>query len=161
MARNPRDVGTSWRTRPCASARRAIGASMLACALAGMLSAAAPSAAARPVQVPAVADDDADNMPLGTSFDSPFLTDEQAYDVAGYIVSQKRPEKANLDKDFPIRLQKPIDTPYGPYAEGFSVEQHTLGPFGPIRAKVNCKCRWAGTMVRINPRVRNSDVAGC
>src|SRR5262249_45701367 len=76
------------------------------------------------------------NMPLGTSFDSPLLTDEQAYDVAGYIVSQKRPEKANLDKDFPIRLQKPIDTPYGPYADGFSTEQHRLGPFGPIRAKV-------------------------
>ena len=76
------------------------------------------------------------NMPLGTSFDSPLLTDEQAYDVAGYIVSQNRPEKANLDKDFPIRLQKPIDTPYGPYTDGFSAEQHKLGPFGPIRAKV-------------------------
>ena len=76
------------------------------------------------------------NMPLGTSFDFPFLTDEQAYDVAGYIVSQNRPEKGNLDKDFPIRLQKPIDTPYGPYADGFSAEQHRLGPFGPIRAKV-------------------------
>ena len=76
------------------------------------------------------------NMPLGTSFDSPLLMDEQAYDVAGYIVSQNRPEKANLDKDFPIRLQKPIDTPYGPYADGFSEEQHRLGPFGPIRAKV-------------------------
>src|SRR5262249_3780876 len=76
------------------------------------------------------------NMPLGTSFDSPLLTDEQAYDVAGYIVSQNRPEKANLDKDFPIRLQKPIDTPYGPYTDGFSAEQHRLGPFGPIRAKV-------------------------
>src|SRR6516165_505966 len=33
------------------------------------------------------------NMPLGTSFDSPLLMDEQAYDVAGYIVSQNRPEK--------------------------------------------------------------------
>src|SRR5215469_12379918 len=63
-------------------------------------------------------------------------TDEQAYDVAGYIVSQDRPKKANLDEDFPIRLQKPIDTPYGPYADGFSAEQHLLGPFGPMRAKV-------------------------
>ena len=59
MDQNPRDAGTSWRARPCASARRAIGASMLACALAGMLSAAAPSAAARTMQVPAVADDHA------------------------------------------------------------------------------------------------------
>ena len=85
------------------------------------------------------------NMPLGTSFDSPFLTDEQAYDVAGYIVSQKRPEKANLDKDFPIRLQKPIDTPYGPYADGFSEEQHRLGPFSPIRAKVKELAAVSGT----------------
>ncbi len=58
MARNPRDVETSLRARLCASTRRAIGASMFACALAGMLSVAAPSAAAQPVQVPAVADDD-------------------------------------------------------------------------------------------------------
>jgi thiosulfate dehydrogenase len=58
------------------------------------------------------------NMPLGTTFASPLLTDEEAYDVAGYIVSQKRPEKGNLDKDFPIRLQKPVDTGYGPYADG-------------------------------------------
>jgi thiosulfate dehydrogenase len=64
------------------------------------------------------------------------LTDEQAYDVAGYIVSHERPKKENLDEDFPVRLQKPIDTPYGPYADGFSVQQHTFGPFGPIRARV-------------------------
>ena len=41
MARNPRDIGISWRARPCATARRAIGASRLACALAGVISAAA------------------------------------------------------------------------------------------------------------------------
>jgi hypothetical protein len=49
---------------------------------------------------------------------------------------QDRPKKSDLDEDFPIRLQKPIDTPYGPYADGFPAEQHLLGPFGPIRAKV-------------------------
>jgi thiosulfate dehydrogenase len=76
------------------------------------------------------------NMPIGTAFNAPVLTDEQAYDVAAYIVSQRRPEKANLDKDFPVRLQKPIDTPYGPYFDGFGLEQHTYGPFDPIRAKV-------------------------
>jgi thiosulfate dehydrogenase len=76
------------------------------------------------------------NMPIGTAFNAPVLTDEQAYDVAAYIISQRRPEKANLEKDFPIRLQKPIDTPYGPYVDGLSLEQHKYGPFGPIRAKV-------------------------
>jgi len=76
------------------------------------------------------------NMPIGTTFDAPVLGDEEAYDVAAYIVSQSRPQKANLDRDFPTRLQKPVDTPYGPYADGFTLEQHTFGPFSPIRAKV-------------------------
>jgi thiosulfate dehydrogenase len=76
------------------------------------------------------------NMPIGTAFNAPVLTDEEAYDVAAYIIGQKRPEMANLDKDFPTRLQKPIDTPYGPYADGFTAEEHRYGPFGPIRAKV-------------------------
>jgi thiosulfate dehydrogenase len=76
------------------------------------------------------------NMPIGTTYSAPVLADEQAYDVAGYIVSQQRPEKANLDQDFPVRFQKPIDTPYGPYVDGFSLEQHRYGPFAPIRARV-------------------------
>jgi len=61
---------------------------------------------------------------------------KDAYDVAAYILSMKRPVMADLDKDFPIRLQKPVDTPYAPYADGFSLEQHTLGPFSPIRARL-------------------------
>jgi thiosulfate dehydrogenase len=64
------------------------------------------------------------NMLPGTRFDSPTLTDEQAYDVAGYINSQSRPQKANLDKDFPNKMQKPVDAPYGPYVDGFSEQQH-------------------------------------
>jgi len=76
------------------------------------------------------------NMPAGVTFQSPALSDEDAYDVGGYVNSQVRPHKADLDKDFPIRLQKPVDTGYGPYADGFGIEQHKFGPFGPIRAKV-------------------------
>ena len=76
------------------------------------------------------------NMPIGVPFNTPVLADEDAYDVAAYVVSQKRPEKANPNKDFPVRLQKPVDTPYGPYADGFSPEQHKYGPFAPIRARV-------------------------
>jgi thiosulfate dehydrogenase len=64
-----------------------------------------------------------DNMPIGTAFSAPVLTDEDAYDVAAYVISQKRPEKAHLEKDFPVRLQKPVDTPYGPHADGFSPER--------------------------------------
>jgi thiosulfate dehydrogenase len=85
------------------------------------------------------------NMPPGTTFDMPALTDEEAYDVAGYLVSQMRPDKPNLDKDFPVRLQKPIDTPYGPHADGFSLEQHKYGPYGPIRAKVRDLAAGSGT----------------
>ena len=76
------------------------------------------------------------NMPLGTTYNAPVLSDDAAYDVAGYMNSKQRPVKADLQKDFPRLLQKPVDTPYGPYADGFDQRQHQFGPFGPIRAKV-------------------------
>lgn len=76
------------------------------------------------------------NMPLGTTFDAPVLSDDEAYDVAAYVNSMARPVKPGLDKDFPNKLQKAVDTPYGPYADGFSAEQHKYGPFAPIRAKI-------------------------
>jgi thiosulfate dehydrogenase len=76
------------------------------------------------------------NMPLGTSYAAPALSDEDAYDVAGFINSAERPQKADLAEDFPIRWQKPVDTPYGPYADDFSLTQHKLGPFDSIRAEL-------------------------
>lgn len=72
------------------------------------------------------------NMPFGTTFDSPQLTDEEAYDVAGYINQQIRPIKENSEKDFPDIKKKPVSTPYPPYADNFSIEQHQKGPFKPI-----------------------------
>jgi thiosulfate dehydrogenase len=75
------------------------------------------------------------NMPVGITFDAPLLTDEDAYDVAGYVSGKPRPEKPNLERDYPNRLQKPVDTSYGPFADGFSAEQHMYGPYEPIRAK--------------------------
>lgn len=68
-------------------------------------------------------------MPLG----QPDLTDDQAFDVAAYINTQERPHMANLEVDYPDRKNKPVDGPYGPYADPFPIEQHKLGPFGPIR----------------------------
>jgi thiosulfate dehydrogenase len=76
------------------------------------------------------------NMPYGTTFDTPVLSDADAYDVAAYMNSLDRPTKPNLDQDFPNKLRKPVDTPYGPYADDFPPEQHKYGPFDPIRAKV-------------------------
>lgn len=76
------------------------------------------------------------NMPFGTTFQAPVLSDDEAYDVAAYINSAERPHKPDLDKDYPNRMQKPVDTPYGPYADGFPDVQHRVGPFDPIRAKL-------------------------
>jgi thiosulfate dehydrogenase len=74
------------------------------------------------------------NMPHGVDYLNPQLSVEQAWDVAAFIISQPRPKKAGLEKDFPDLLQKPVDAPYGPYADGFSERQHKYGPFASIRA---------------------------
>ena len=74
------------------------------------------------------------NMPLGTTADEPLLTDEEAYDVAGYINSFARPAKANKMADFPDRTLKPMSTSYGPWADSFSADQHKFGPYGEIAA---------------------------
>jgi len=76
------------------------------------------------------------NMPHGVDYLNPQLSPEQAWDIAAYVISQPRPHKAGLDKDFPDPLEKPVDTPYGPYADGFSEQQHKYGPFAPIRAAI-------------------------
>ncbi len=72
------------------------------------------------------------NMPYGTTYDQPLLTDEEAYDVAGYINQKLRPTKPNREVDFPDLVKKPVSTPYGPYVDSFPEEQHQLGPFQPI-----------------------------
>lgn len=72
------------------------------------------------------------NMPFGTTYKFPMLTDEEAFDVAGYINQQSRPQKENTEKDFPDIKKKPISTPYPPYADNFTIEQHQKGPFQPI-----------------------------
>jgi thiosulfate dehydrogenase len=76
------------------------------------------------------------NMPHGVDYLDPELTVTNAWDVAAYVVSQPRPNRAGLEHDFPDRLQKPVDTPYGPYADGFSAQQHKYGPFAPIHAEI-------------------------
>lgn len=74
------------------------------------------------------------NMPLGATYDAPQLSDEQAWDVAAYVNSLPRPGK-DLSKDWPDISKKPIDHPFGPYADGFDETQHKLGPFKPIQEK--------------------------
>jgi thiosulfate dehydrogenase len=73
------------------------------------------------------------NMPFGlATHDSPQLTDEEAWDVAAFVLSQPRPEKL-FAEDWPKIETKPVDYPYGPYADKFSEKQHKYGPFIPIR----------------------------
>lgn len=72
------------------------------------------------------------NMPNGATYDSPVLTDEEAWDVAAYINSLSRPEK-KFSGDWPDISKKPFDHPFGPYADTFSQVQHKYGPFAAIK----------------------------
>ena len=72
------------------------------------------------------------NMPLGTPWQRPMFTEEEAYHVAAYFNSFDRPVRENSEADYPDRTKKPIDCPYPPYSDEFSQEQHQYGPFRPI-----------------------------
>lgn len=74
-----------------------------------------------------------DNMPFDASRNAPQLTDEEAWDLAAFVNSQPRPEKKYAG-DWPDLSGKPVDHPFGPYADSFSEKQHKFGPFGPIRS---------------------------
>jgi thiosulfate dehydrogenase len=76
------------------------------------------------------------NMPKGTSWENPALTIEEAWDVAAFVNSQPRPHIKDLDRDYPNRLQKPVDAAYGPYLDQFGQDQHRFGPFQPIKDAV-------------------------
>jgi thiosulfate dehydrogenase len=75
------------------------------------------------------------NMPNNkATHDNPVLTVEESWDVAAYVNSQPRPSK-DLSGDWPDISKKPVDHPFGPYADGFSETQHKYGPYTPILAK--------------------------
>jgi thiosulfate dehydrogenase len=75
------------------------------------------------------------NMPyLQTSHEKPQLTNEQSWDVAAYINSKPRPHM-DQSKDWPNIKMKPIDYPFGPYADAFTEEQHKYGPYQIILKK--------------------------
>lgn len=74
-------------------------------------------------------------MPLGVTHNNTQLTDEEAWDLAAFVNSQPHPSK-DLKKDWPKISEKPFDNPFGPYADGFSEEQHKYGPFKVIKDKL-------------------------
>jgi thiosulfate dehydrogenase len=73
------------------------------------------------------------NMPFGVNYDHAQLSDEEAWDVAAFVNSQPRPTR-DISKDWPKIASKPVDHPFGPYADSFSERQHKYGPFAPIAA---------------------------
>ena len=74
------------------------------------------------------------NMPLGATYTAPALTDEEAWDVAAFINSQPHPKKMFV-YDWPVISTKPVDYPFGPYADKFSEKQHKYGPYPPMEKK--------------------------
>jgi thiosulfate dehydrogenase len=76
------------------------------------------------------------NMPFDKATTSRVLTDEEAWDVAAYISSQPRPDH-RFTGDWHNLQKKPIDHPYGPYADAFSEQQHKYGPFTAILQQRN------------------------
>jgi thiosulfate dehydrogenase len=75
------------------------------------------------------------NMPLGASHTATVLNDDEAYDVAAFILSKPRPLKAHLEADFPARWNKPIDAAFPPYMLGAPADQHRYGPYPPLAEK--------------------------
>lgn len=72
------------------------------------------------------------NMPFGATYDAPMVTDEEAFHLAAYINTFERSSKPNKEADFPDKRRKPVSTPYGPWADEFSADQHKFGPFPPM-----------------------------
>jgi thiosulfate dehydrogenase len=72
------------------------------------------------------------NMPFQeATWKNPKLTDEEAWDVAAYVASQPRHAK-EFPNDWRDISKKPVDFPFGPYADNFPEQQHKFGPFQPI-----------------------------
>jgi thiosulfate dehydrogenase len=76
------------------------------------------------------------NMPFGATYENPILSDEDAWDVAAYVNSLERPTR-DFPNDWPDISKKPMDHPFGPYADEFSEEQHKFGPFKPIKEAIS------------------------
>ncbi|NOT77130.1 MAG: c-type cytochrome [Cyclobacteriaceae bacterium] len=78
------------------------------------------------------------NMPNGATYDSPLLKEEEAWDIAAFVLTMPRPDK-KFSQDWPKIETKPVDHPFGPYADNFSEQQHKFGPFKEILEMKNEK----------------------
>jgi len=74
------------------------------------------------------------NMPYDKAgWDKPFLSDEEALDVAAFVNDDALHKRPNVKSfDYPRSEEKAIDYAIGPFCDTFSVMQHKLGPYQPI-----------------------------
>lgn len=68
------------------------------------------------------------NMPQGATYDQPLLTEEEAWDIAAYVITMPRPRK-DFKGDWPKIATKPFDHPFGPYSDSLDETQHKYGPW--------------------------------
>lgn len=74
------------------------------------------------------------NMPFDkTTWDKPFLSDEEALDIAAFINDDNiHPRPGVKNFDYPHAEEKAIDYDRGPFVDSFTITQHKLGPYQPI-----------------------------
>jgi thiosulfate dehydrogenase len=70
-------------------------------------------------------------MPLREDYGKEGLSDKEAWDLSAFINSQPRPER-RFERDWPDVSLKPVDDPFGPFADSYPTLQHKFGPFLPI-----------------------------
>lgn len=68
------------------------------------------------------------NMPFDKPEGTIEVQDEEAWDLAAFINSQWR-NTFDISHDWPIISTKPVDYPFGPYADSFSAARHKYGPW--------------------------------
>lgn len=73
------------------------------------------------------------NMPNGTDYTHPALSEADAFAVAVFIDSQPRPHRPGNEADYPDRALKPADATYPPFVGPFPPAQHLTGPWAPIQ----------------------------
>jgi thiosulfate dehydrogenase len=74
------------------------------------------------------------NMPYDkATHQKPFLTSEQAFDLAAFINDDEIHERPPVNEfQYPDNAEKAIDYDRGPFIDTFSEQQHKFGPYQPI-----------------------------
>lgn len=74
------------------------------------------------------------NMPFGATHNFPLLSNKEAWDVAAFVNSKPHPY-IDCSSDWPVLDTKPVDYPFGPYADSFTEKEHKYGPYSAIVKK--------------------------